>query len=156
MKEIERKFLVKESQLPPLKDGISIMQGYLSTDITHTVRVRTEKGHLEPQATICVKGVTTGITRDEYEYLIPYEDAMEMLDNMCHDIIVKKRYIMLHDGRPWHLDVFRGDNEGLMLVEVELDSEGEKVLYPDWADVEVSNDARYYNSNLAQKPFKTW
>lgn len=152
-KEIERKFLVRPRKWSELGPGLVIRQGYLSVTIERTVRVRTygERGY------VTIKGTTSGISRDEYEYEIPFKDATEILDAMCiRPLIEKTRYRIPFGGHTFELDEFTGANQGLTVAEVELESADEKIALPDWIDREVSGDARYFNSNLAQKPFSTW
>lgn len=151
--EIERKYLINEDKWQPRDDGISIRQGYLCTDKERTVRVRTKgkKGYLT------IKGENQGISRMEMEYEIPFEDATKLLNNLCHKPLIEKtRHIEEHLGHTWEIDVFFGDNEGLIVAEVELSSIKEEVKLPDWIDREVSDDKRYYNSSLCLKPYKTW
>jgi len=152
-KEIERKFLVKAGSWHPPVDGVRYRQGYLSTVKERTVRVRTagSKGY------ITVKGITVGATRSEYEYEIPPADANEMLDRLCErPLIEKTRYRIPHEGLTWEVDVFEGDNRGLITAEVELKSEDQAVSIPDWVGEEVTKDPRYFNANLVAHPFTTW
>lgn len=152
-KEIERKFLVKGEAWKVLAAGTVYRQGYLSTVKERTVRVRTvgEKGFLT------IKGVTTGVTRAEFEYEVPAADANAMLDGLCEKPLVEKtRYKIPLDGFTWEVDEFHGDNDGLVVAEVELKSADEKPPLPEWIGEEVSSDPRYFNSNLVKKPFKTW
>jgi adenylate cyclase len=152
-KEIERKFLVKPRKWSELGPGLKIRQGYLSTARERTVRVRTygDRGYLT------IKGTTSGISRDEYEYEIPFADATEILDHLClQPLIEKTRYRIPFKGHTFELDEFIGVNRGLTIAEVELKSAAEKIELPDWIDRDVSGDPRYFNSNLAQKPFSTW
>ncbi len=152
-KEIERKFLVKGEAWKALAAGTVYRQGYLSTVKERTVRVRTvgEKGFLT------IKGVTTGVTRAEFEYEVPAADANAMLDGLCEKPLVEKtRYRIPLDGYTWEVDEFHGDNDGLVVAEVELKSADEKPPLPEWVGEDVSSDPRYFNSNLVKKPFKTW
>ncbi len=152
-KEIERKFLVKGEAWKALAAGTVYRQGYLSTVKERTVRVRTvgEKGFLT------IKGVTTGVTRAEFEYEVPAADANAMLDGLCEKPLVEKtRYRIPLDGWTWEVDEFHGDNDGLVVAEVELKSADEKPPLPEWIGEDVSSDPRYFNSNLVKKPFKTW
>lgn len=152
-KEIERKFLVKGTAWKALAPGTVYRQGYLSTVKERTVRVRTvgEKGFLT------IKGVTTGVTRAEFEYEVPAADANAMLDGLCEKPLVEKtRYKIPLDGYTWEVDEFHGDNDGLVVAEVELKSADEKPPLPAWIGEDVSSDPRYFNSNLVKKPFKTW
>ncbi len=150
--EIERKFLVNPERLPPLPEGTPIRQGYLPA-ICGTVRVRIAG----PEAFLTIKGPTEGLSRLEFEYPIPAEEARRMLDDLCDPAqIDKTRHRIEFAGHLWELDVFHGANEGLLLAEVELKREDEHVDLPPWAADEVSHDSRYQNSNLARKPFPTW
>ena len=152
-KEIERKFLVKPRKWSELGPGLKIRQGYLCTAVERTVRVRTYGDH----GYVTIKGKTSGISRDEYEYEIPFGDASEILDNLCiQPLIEKTRYRIPFKGHTFEVDEFTGANRGLTIAEVELKSADEKIELPDWIDRDVSDDPRYFNSNLAQKPFTTW
>lgn len=151
-KEIERKFLVvsDEYKNSPRK---YYKQGYLSVEPDKTVRVRVvgDKGFLT------VKGRNNGISRAEYEYEIPAADANEMLDNLVKAGVIEKwRYVCVIDGKKWEVDEFLGDNAGLVVAEIELQSEDEPFTKPAWAGDEVSGDERYYNSSLSQNPYKNW
>lgn len=152
-KEIERKFLVKGDVWRELAKGTAYRQGYLSTVKERTVRVRTidDKGYLT------VKGITIGSTRVEYEYEIPAADANEMLDDLCEQpIIEKNRYKIARDGLIWEIDEFGGVNQGLIVAEVELDSEAQGFTKPDWIGDEIADDPRYFNSNLIAHPYTQW
>jgi len=152
-KEIERKFLVKPRKWSELGPGLKIRQGYLCTTIERTVRVRTYGDH----GYVTIKGKTSGISRDEYEYEIPFGDASEILDNLCiQPLIEKTRYRIPFKGHTFEVDEFTGANRGLTIAEVELKSAEENIELPDWIDRDVSDDPRYFNSNLAQKPLSTW
>lgn len=152
-KEIERKFLVKTAAWKPHGAGVPFKQGYLNTQKERVVRVRIEGD----KAKLTIKGVTTGVTRSEFEYPIPVEDAAILLDNLCEKpLIDKHRHAEVHGGKTWEIDVFHGDNEGLVVAEIELGSETETFVRPDWAGEEVSSDPRYFNSNLLKHPFKKW
>lgn len=146
MKEIERKFLVKSSILSLLPTLLSkkIQQGYISETDNSIVRVRTkgEKGFLT------IKGSTLGITRSEFEYEIPFSDAVSLLQKFCPSAIDKERFEFKTDNHTWEIDVFHGKLEGLIVAEIELKSEEETFETPEWVDKEVSYDKRFYNSNL--------
>ena len=152
--EIERKFLVKDDTWLPCVEGKTrILQGYLANDSTTTVRVRIRSD----AAFLTIKGATAGISRSEFEYPIPVVDAESMLREMAISPVIEKvRYRVCCGAHVWDLDVFGGDNAGLVLVEVELDAEDAAFEMPDWAGKEVSDDSRYYNVNLAQRPFSRW
>lgn len=149
--EIERKFLVigQPWQQAP---GVWFRQGYLNRDKARTVRVRVAGD----AAFLTIKGVSVGATRAEFEYPIPLADA-EALLALCEGPLVEKtRYLLDHAGTRWELDVFAGDNAGLVVAEVELLSEDQVFAHPDWLGAEVTQDARYFNSNLARHPYRQW
>lgn len=152
-KEIERKFLVQNSDWKKLAQGTTYRQGYLSSVKERTVRVRTinDKGFLT------IKGVTVGATRSEYEYDIPATDANEMLTNLCEKpLIEKRRYKIPQGSLTWEIDEFLGDNDGLIVAEIELPEENTVFDKPAWVGKEVTGDPRYFNSNLTKNPFKNW
>lgn len=152
--EIERKYLVNNEQWQklPKPPGMFCRQGYLVNDADKVVRVRI----MNDNAFLTIKGATAGISRDEYEYGIPVADAREMLDKYAASEISKTRYLIETGNHVWEVDEFSGDNEGLIVAEIELDSETEPVDPPSWTEKEVSDDERYFNSNLAINPFKHW
>lgn len=163
--EIERKFLVvplgPEDKVPAghWRTGkqLRITQGYLAQSDRSVVRIRrTEQRGRAPAAWITVKGATLGATRAEYEYAIDPEDAQEMLDTLCDPVIDKTRFVLSVEGHVWEVDEFAADNAGLVVAEVELDSESEAFVEPYWVDTEVTGDARYYNSNLVLLPYCRW
>jgi adenylate cyclase len=152
-KEIERKFLVDTTVWSPRDAGTRFVQGYLCADAHRVVRVRREGD----RAKLTIKGATSGITRTELEYDIPVADAELMLTTMCDPPLVDKtRYREDHGGTLWEIDVFHGENAGLVLAEVELPSEDAPFVRPAWATTEVSHDPRYFNANLARVPFRRW
>jgi adenylate cyclase len=152
-KEIERKFLVKGDAWRALADGTSYRQGYLNSAKERTVRIRT----ISDRAFLTVKGLTVGATRSEYEYEIPLADCNAMLDVLAEKpIIEKKRYKIPFAGLTWEIDEFFGDNAGLIVAEVELQSEGQAFRKPEWVGEEVTSDARYFNSNLIRHPYTRW
>ena len=150
--EIERKFLVLNDSWRDGSPGVRIAQGYLSKDPDRTVRVRLAGEN----AWITIKGRTLGITRAEFEYTIPPEEARELLGLCLPSVIDKTRHEVRHGGHVWEVDVFHGENDGLIVAEVELADENETPEMPAWVGEEVSNDARYFNSHLASHPFTRW
>ena len=150
-KEIERKFLVKEGSWRQAK-GTQYRQGYLNSTKERIVRVRTisDKGYLT------IKGITVGASRMEFEYEIPLQDANELLKICEKPLIEKIRYTMEDGGMVWEIDKFAGDNQGLIVAEVELDREDQQFPKPDWIGDEVTGDPRYFNSNLIKKPYTKW
>ncbi len=152
-KEIERKFLLKDESWRGLAQGVRYRQGYVATDGRATLRVRFAGG----KGYLTLKGRVTGITRLEYEYEIPGKDALEILDSLCpRPQIEKVRFKIDFAGHTWEVDEFLGENEGLVMAEIELASPEEKFSLPPWIGQEVTGDVRYYNSQLAVAPFKSW
>ena len=149
--EIERKFLLKEGVWPR---GIPMRccQGFLSSTKERTVRVRTvnEKGYLT------IKGIAVGASRPEFEYEIPYQDALELLDICEKPLIEKNRYRIEEGGLVWEIDEFFGENQGLIIAELELQSEDQEFEKPDWVGEDVTGDPRYYNVNLIKNPYTKW
>jgi len=143
--EIERKFLVSSDEWRTRPDGsvtpgTLFCQGYIPTEGLTTVRVRIEG----EQARLTIKGKNEGLARTEFEYPIPLADARQMLDNLCaRPLIEKTRYCYEYAGLVWEIDVFAGDNAGLVVAEVELASVEQSVALPDWVGQEVSQDPRY-------------
>jgi len=151
--EIERKFLVKNNDWKKnTQSSDDIKQGYLSTDAERTVRIRTKNN----QAFVTIKGKSIGLTRSEFEYEIPINDAIEMLKLCKPGIIEKTRHYIKYQNHIWELDVFKGDNQGLIVVEIELESENESFISPDWLGEEVTSDSRYFNSYLSKNSFVNW
>jgi CYTH domain-containing protein len=152
--EIERKFLVNHAKWASTEkpQRAFYRQGYMITDFNKTIRVRATatKGFLT------IKGKTEGATRAEFEYEIPKEEAIQLLDMFAISDLTKYRYKVLFSGKIWEIDVFLGENEGLIVAEIELASEDEKFDLPDWAAEEVTGEEKYYNSNLSTLPFKQW
>lgn len=151
--EIERKFLVSGTEWRTGAEAATIRQGYLTTNKTLSVRVRT----FGAKAFLTIKGERRGLTRAEYEYAIPIGDANELLDTLCHGgLIEKTRYTLMYSGHEWVVDEFAGDNAGLTVAEVELADENEHVDLPPWIGEEVTDDARYLNANLVLAPVRSW
>lgn len=156
--EIERKFLVKNDSwrldahgLPIV--GVPFRQGYLPTADHTTVRVRLEGA----VAKLTIKGKSEGLARLEFEYTIPVEDARQMLDQLCQKPLIEKvRYCRSEQGYIWEIDEFGGDNQGLIMAEVELEAEDEQPPLPDWVGEEVTGDPRYYNAALVSHPYRNW
>ena len=152
-KEIERKYLIKDDTWRKDASGTTYRQGYLSTVKERTVRVRT----IDDKGFLTIKGITIGATRREYEYEIPTADANEMLDELCEKPIIEKtRFKIPHTGLTWEIDEFAGVNQGLIVAEVELESEDQNIDFPPWVGEEVSGDPRYFNSNLIANPYTNW
>ncbi len=153
-REIERKFLLKDdSWRQAAEPGKSYVQGYISVVPERIVRVRTAGD----KAVVTLKGKHEGLGRDEFEYDIPIEDARRILDTMCiPPLIEKTRYIVRVDRVKWEIDEFARENEGLVIAEVELDSEDQEVALPAWVGEEVTRDFRYSNAALVREPYTKW
>ncbi len=152
-KEIERKFLVDTALWRAMAAGTLYRQGYLSSVKERVVRVRIAGN----RGFLTIKGLTTGVSRLEFEYPIPLADATMMLDQLCErPLIEKTRHCEVFAGRTWEIDVFHGDNDGLVVAEVEIANPEDQVELPRWAGAEVSNDPRYFNNNLAANPYRNW
>jgi adenylate cyclase len=152
--EIERKFLLADERWRALADeGTPYRQGYLVGSKHASVRVRIEGD----KAYINIKSRTLGVKRQEFEYPIPREDAERMLDTLCEKPLIEKiRYRVPYEGKTWEIDVFDGDNTGLVVAEIELQDENETFPRPPWIGEEVSDDPRYYNVNLVSNPYRSW
>ena len=152
--EIERKFLLRDDTWRAQADSGALMrQGYLIGAEKASVRVRIagERAHLN------IKSATLGVHRQEYEYEIPLSDANEILDTLCEGPLIEKtRYHVRHGNHTWEIDVFTGDNQGLVVAEIELDAADEDFARPPWLGEEVSHDPRYYNVCLVKHPYKDW
>jgi adenylate cyclase len=152
-KEIERKFLIDLAILGPMEGGASIKQGYISTSDKTVVRVRV----VSAEAYLTLKGENIGLTRTEFEYPIPVSDANEIISELCNGPIIEKtRYLLKYSKHTWEVDIFHGENHGLVIAEIELTSENEEFDLPPWLGEEVSDDIKYFNSNLLENPFKNW
>lgn len=151
--EIERKFVVTTNEWRTLVSrSYTIKQGYLNLAPERTVRVRVK----EDEAFITIKGKSIGITRAEFEYEIPVKEAEQLLE-LCEGVIIlKTRHEVVFEHKLWEVDVFEGENTGLIMAEIELTAEEENFKTPAWVGKEVSTDSRYYNSNLVKNPFANW
>jgi adenylate cyclase len=147
--EIERKFLVNQDLWDRIEKPTpkNIIQAYLSKSDQSTIRVRTkdDKGYLT------IKGPTKGISREEFEYEIPLNDATELIEQFAEKIISKKRYEIALGDHIWEVDVFMDKLEGIIIAEIELNAEDELFLKPEWVAEEVSHDPQYYNSSLVDR-----
>lgn len=153
--EIERKFLLKDKSVLSSADRVEVIkQGYLKKSTPLGVRIRT----LGDKGFITIKGPkdSSSLSRLEYEYEIPIQDALELIALSGEQIVEKQRHYIQHEGKVWEVDVFEGANEGLLLAEVELPDEDTRVAIPDWIGEEVTDDEHYYNSYLAQHSYTTW
>lgn len=151
--EIERKFLVRNNTWRRNATRTRYRQGFLSTEPERTVRVRIAGD----RGTLTIKGKTIGATRAEFEYDIPRDEAEQLLDTLCQRPLIEKvRYVLREGSHTWEVDVFEGDNTGLVVAEIELQAEDEAFERPDWLGEEVTDDPRYFNANLVKSPYTTW
>lgn len=152
-REIERKFLVVNDDFKKVTQGVKLRQGYLNSDKERTVRIRT----VGDKAFLSIKGRTCGISRTEFEYEIPVADGETMLDTLAEKPLIEKvRYEVHFNGFVWEVDEFLGENSGLVVAEIELESEAQQFDIPHWLGAEVSGDARFFNSNLVRNPYSNW
>ena len=150
--EIERKFLVTDDSWRDGSPGVRMFQAYLSRDFDRTVRIRIGG----EKAWLTIKGRSTGISRLEFEFEIPVAEAAELLELCLPSVIDKTRYEVPHAGHLWEVDVFHGENEGLVVAELEMEHEAVSFDAPPWLGAEVSADPRYSNSRLAEVPYANW
>ncbi|ODT67847.1 MAG: adenylate cyclase [Pelagibacterium sp. SCN 63-23] len=148
--EIERKFLVAGGGWRDAVEGVSrFQQGYLSSHAKATVRIRIVD---DERALLTLKGPTEGIRRAEFEYEVPLEDGLALLEMARPEVVEKRRHIVRHGGLTWEVDVFEGAHAGLVMAEVELDHADQAIVLPEWAGREVSHDDRYANASLSRNP----
>jgi len=152
--EIERKFLVIKSKWDQVEKGGGTLyrQGYILSDPDKTIRVRLT----DTDGFLTIKGKSHGATRQEFEYFIPQEEALELLNNFSANEVSKIRYKVEVSGKIWEVDEFLGENKGLIVAEIELFGEHEPFEKPIWLGKEVTGDVRYYNSNIAITPYNRW
>ena len=151
--EIERKFLVTDpSWRAEVFDSVLMFQGYIHSDPQNAVRIRTAG----ERAWLTVKSALTHLKRAEYEYEVPLADAIEMLNLCPRPPLEKVRHSLTHAGRHWVIDEYRGENSGLVVTEIELDSEDEDFERPAWVGEEVSEDPRYLSVCLYERPYNSW
>ncbi|MGH8607180.1 MAG: CYTH domain-containing protein [Gammaproteobacteria bacterium] len=152
--EIERKFLVQNDRWRRLAAaGVRYVQGYLANNQRCSVRVRVAG----EEAWLNIKSADLGISRTEFDYAVPAAEAKEILASLCErPLIEKTRYRVLHAARKWEIDVFEGENQGLVIAELELNAVNEGFEKPDWVGEDVSHDRRYYNVHLVKHPYKDW
>ena len=152
--EIERKFLVDHEQWDKVTRpaGNKLQQGYIVDEDDKTVRLRIA----DSQAWLTFKSGKGHISRTEHEYEIPVDEATELFERFVKTRLEKTRYCITYNGKLWEIDVFEGDNTGLIIAEIELDDENEQFDLPPWVAGEVTGQDQYYNSYLSVNPFKTW
>ncbi len=149
--EIERKYLIKADLLDLPQDGKKLTQGYIWSDPDKSLRIRIAGD----KAFLTIKAGNNPLSRSEFEYEIPMKDALELLD-LCDSKIEKTRYLIPQNNLFWEIDVFEGDNNGLIVAEIELSSENEQLELPQWIDSEVTNESKYLNVELIKHPFSKW
>ena len=151
--EIERKFLVRhDGWRRAALSRVEIVQGYLANTAKSSIRLRVAGN----AATLSVKGMTPGMSRDEFEYAIPEPDAKALLNLAVGQPIEKTRRRISFGGSTWEVDIFGGANRGLVVAEIELQSESDTFEKPEWLGAEVTADPRYANCNLIRSPFQNW
>ena len=151
-KEIERKFIVDPAKLPGNLSGIDYQQGYISINDSGVTRIRI----INDKAVLTIKSKTVEISRDEFEYDIPYKDALRLIYLSQGEVIHKTRSVIEYENKTWEVDEFHGKNKGLWLAEIELTDEKEDFIKPNWLMEEVSKDKKYYNSYLCLHPYSIW
>ena len=151
--EIERKFLVKNSSYRTLANPLLYRQGYLAIFPDREIRVRMAG----EKSFVTIKSKVNETTRNEFEYAIPKQDAVFMLENLCiGSVIEKHRYRIAQGELCWEVDEFSGDNQGLVVAEIELPDSGFPFITPAWIGEEITGDDRYLNAAIALNPFKNW
>lgn len=152
--EIEHKFLLaNDDWRRHIQKSIQYKQGYLSSQPSSSIRIRIAND----QAWLNIKSATVGTERLEFEYEIPLPDADEIITSLCSQPLIEKtRHFVPNNGNTWEIDEFEGDNEGLVIAEIELPEAGKTFLKPSWLGAEVTHDLRYYNNNLVANPYKKW
>lgn len=152
--EIERKFLVGDDAWRTLAGkGCLYRQGYLANTDKVAIRIRVAGS----EAWLTVKSADAGLSRMEFEYGIPVTDAEALLRELSAGARIEKtRYVVMHEHMKWEIDEFHGENDGLVMAEVELCTEVDDIAIPDWVGEEVTGDKRYYNAELAETPYRQW
>ena len=150
--EIERKFLVTSEDFKEGGKSVEITQAYLTIQENLALRVRIEGLH----ASMAIKSKISERVNREYEYNIPIDEARSMMKLSVYAHIIKTRHLVEYENHIWEVDIFHGENEGLIVAEIELDDKNEGFEKPPWLGEEVTSDYRYLNSNLAQKSFNSW
>lgn len=152
--EIERKFLLASDDWRGAVTRVQPMvQGYLAESPGCSIRVRIAG----EDASLNLKGITIGASRSEFEYPLPLADGRVMLEQYCAGRTVEKlRHHLDYSGQHWEIDEFLGANAGLLVAEIELESEDQAFPHPPWLGAEVTGDARYYNLMLADRPYASW
>lgn len=152
--EIEHKYTLKNDDWRNhVTRSERMVQGYMAGNERASVRIRITGD----KANLNIKSATLGVRRQEWQYDIPLADAETMLNDLCEKPVIDKvRHYVIVGGKTWEVDEFYGDNKGLIVAEIELESETEQFELPDWVDQNVSEDTRYYNVSLVKHPYKNW
>ncbi|MCK5121024.1 MAG: CYTH domain-containing protein [Methylococcales bacterium] len=152
--EIEHKFLIKNNNWQKnISQSSEYKQGYLVSDKKRSIRVRIS----DNKAWLNIKSATTGTHRQEYEYEIPLDEGKEILNTLCEKPLIEKtRHLVAYKQHTWEIDVFSGENSGLIVAEIVLSQVGEAFEKPEWIAEEVTEDLRYYNNRLCKHPYKNW
>jgi len=159
-KEIELKFVIDSKYLKQIanraSEVLTIIQGYF--DITNNFRIRTVNNGGVMKSYLTIKGDRDNLTREEYEYEIPYEEGLELIKNFTYYTVLKTRYLVKNGKDNWEIDVFHGENSGLIIAELEICREDYDIKMPKWVDEwkPVHDDERYYNSYLSKHPYSEW
>ena len=157
MYEIERRFLVKKDLLPSFVEWTLIIQGYICNDIKRVVRIRLATTETESKATVTIKGEKVNSKGFEFEYSIPPRDVVSMITNkLTTSVLFKTRYIVEYEGHTWEIDQFEEANKGLIIAEIELSHTDEKFEKPEWLGDEITDDHKYSNLALSNKPYAEW
>ena len=156
--EIERKFLIiNDTWQNSIQSSEFFRQGYLKNEGKCSVRIRINGKQAQLNIKSACRTDSGSINRSEYEYEVPLQDATEMLDNLCTGSVIEKtRHLVEHGSHIWEVDVFEGDNAGLIVAEIELKNANESYQQPEWLGKEVTGDAKYFNAMLMKNPFKNW
>lgn len=152
--EIEHKFLLANDRWrEQVCRSENFIQGYLNSDASCSIRVRI----CAERAWLNIKSATPGTQRQEFEYAIPVADADEIIRQLCRRPLIEKiRHFIVNGAHIWEIDEFGGDNQGLIIAEIELSTAGEVFNKPEWLGMEVTDDLRYYNNNLVSHPYNSW
>ena len=152
--EIEHKYLINQEKWQHVipERTVEMAQAYMVSESEKTIRIRIAG----EQAYLTIKGKSKGATRAEFEYEIPKNEAQELIDQFCSEIVKKRRHFVVFNGKTWEIDEFLDKNQGLIVAEIELDAEDEFYEKPEWVTKDVTHDYRYTNSQLAKLPFCDW
>lgn len=151
--EIERKFLLcHDGWRDSIEKTVAMRQGYLGGNAHSSIRVRLE----DDKAALNIKHKLIGIQHQEFDYVIPGNEATQLLTLCDRPLIEKKRHLLHYADKLWEIDEFEGENQGLIVAEIELAAANEEFSLPNWVGAEVTDDVRYYNICLVNKPYSKW